>query len=142
MLTFPDTETDTKWAVQNCVEMFMLHRDRHQQILIGFCANLSVSVSVSRRIYTIRTGTGLRLVHGAELALSWTSVNISACYYTFHLLPVPVPVSFPYTVNIPLVSVSVSVSDSVNLPLYKHFGFTNKLTTCLTFIFIFAGKSC
>ena len=36
--TLPDTETDTdtdkKWVVKNCMEVFILHRCRHRQITI------------------------------------------------------------------------------------------------------------
>ena len=39
-----ETETDKKWVVQNCVEVFTLHRDNNT---IEYCCNLSVSVSVS-----------------------------------------------------------------------------------------------
>ena len=44
MFTLPDTETDKKWAVKNCVEMFTLHRHNNA---IEYCYNLSVSVLVS-----------------------------------------------------------------------------------------------
>ena len=45
--TETDKEADKKWLVQNCVEVFTLHRDRLRQIPIGFCVHLSGSVSVS-----------------------------------------------------------------------------------------------
>ena len=42
MFTLPDTEinTDKKWLVWNCVEVFTLHRDKYSantQIPLGFC---------------------------------------------------------------------------------------------------------
>ena len=46
------------------------------------------------------TGTGTIGNNGSLfLSMSWTSVNISTWYTTFHLMPVSVP--FPCSVNIP-----------------------------------------
>ena len=48
VFTLPDTETDTdtdkKWVVKNCVEVFTLHL---QNSAIEYCWNLSVSMFVS-----------------------------------------------------------------------------------------------
>ena len=45
--TLGQIETEKKWVVRNCVEVFTLHRDKaSKQFLIGFCANLSVSPSL------------------------------------------------------------------------------------------------
>ena len=38
------TDTDKKWVVQNCVEVFTLYRDNNP---IEYCCNSLVSVSVS-----------------------------------------------------------------------------------------------
>ena len=47
VFTLPNTDTDTdkKWVVQNCVEVFTL-RDRDNNA-IEYCCNSSVSVPVS-----------------------------------------------------------------------------------------------
>ena len=51
--TLPDTESDKKWLVWNCVEVFILHRDKLQyrftldSILILWISRL---VSVSGRV--------------------------------------------------------------------------------------------
>ena len=37
-----------------------------------------------------------------SLSLSWTNVNISTWYQTFHLIPVTIPIPFSSIVNIPL----------------------------------------
>ena len=53
--TLPDTESDKKWLVWNCVEVFILYRDRHQyrflldSILIS---SVSLLVSVSGSVNT------------------------------------------------------------------------------------------
>ena len=49
VFTLPDTETDKILVVLNSMEVFILHRDRHQHRfpLSWFYANLSVSISVS-----------------------------------------------------------------------------------------------
>ena len=48
VFTLPDNETDTdtdkKWVIKNCVEVFTLHSHNHA---IEYCYNLSVLVSVS-----------------------------------------------------------------------------------------------
>ena len=36
-----DTETDNKWLVLDSAEVVTLHRDKHQQIPIGFCVTAS-----------------------------------------------------------------------------------------------------
>ena len=50
VFTLPNTETNAetnkKWVVLNCVEVFILHRQTTAQISIGFYANLLVPVSV------------------------------------------------------------------------------------------------
>ena len=42
--TETDTDTDEKWVVKNCVQVFTLHRHNNA---IEYCYNLSGSVSVS-----------------------------------------------------------------------------------------------
>ena len=45
--TKTETQTDKKWFVQNCVEVFMLLRDRNpRKLSLGSAHVLSVSVSV------------------------------------------------------------------------------------------------
>ena len=47
MFTLPDTDTDKKWVVYNCVEVFILHRHRlrHRLLLIAI-EHIFLSVSV------------------------------------------------------------------------------------------------
>ena len=47
VFTLLDTEIDTSWVVQNCVEVFIFHRDRHKHRFTLSSVNLLVSVSVS-----------------------------------------------------------------------------------------------
>ena len=54
MFTLPDTETDEMGCEELCARVHTAQRKTSAQILIGFSANLSVSVQISVNVPSFR----------------------------------------------------------------------------------------